>query len=344
MEGAGYLYYVPRAGEGHGPRGRRAAGRLGTARRLGHPGALATARQRMAGGIPAAGLIPVAGVWVTSAPTCLTLNQRRLGSATRSAGTDPGALGATPRGKRGRLPRRYEGVARCRNGHGAAGPGRPWLRQDDQGNAHRAQWVKTSGTLIAGRWVHVIPDVIRRAGRHLLRGSPSPTPHGTPDGRGLCGQPGRRVIWDPTLRTPISTPRLMGHGLHRGALDHLRRRCRCSTRNQAASTCPTRPRDSTVNASTITDFGYRTVALGEVDDLIPNPARADTSRQHAYPASVVRPGPGVPGRGRHLGRYRRGTVLSHNGSRLHPVLSISIGWGGGWVSSGTMQATGCPPV
>ena len=200
---------------------------------------------------------------------------------------------------------------------------------------HTVRMVKTSGTYMLIDGFTVIPDVISPVHDVTFSGLTfayttwnAPTAEGYVD-----NQAG--VIWDPTLRTPIRIPAAVQ--VHRGARITFTGDVVQHTGTSGIDLAD-QTQDSTVNASTITDTSGIGVAIGEVDDYYQTQPALMTSGNTVSGSVVQFPGQEYQDAVGIWVGYSRGTVLSHNDVGYTPYSGISIGWGWGWASSCTLQA------
>jgi hypothetical protein len=205
---------------------------------------------------------------------------------------------------------------------------------------HTLRLVNTSGSYLLVDGFTVIPDVIAPVHDIDFSGITfayttwnAPTAEGYVD-----NQAG--VLWDPTTRAPIQIPAAVQ--VHRGAritftddvVQHT------GTSGIALSD---QTQDSTVDASTVTDTSGTGVAIGEVDDYYQTEPALMTSGNTVSGSIVQFPGQEYADAvGIRVG-ISKGTVISHNDVGYTPYSGMSIGWGWGWASNCTLQsAQGLP--
>ncbi|MCW2870222.1 hypothetical protein [Actinacidiphila oryziradicis] len=200
---------------------------------------------------------------------------------------------------------------------------------------HTLRLVKTGGSYLLVDGFTVIPDVIAPVHDLVFSGITfiyatwnAPTAEGYVD-----NQAG--VIWDPTTRTPTRIPAAVQ--VHRGAritfTDDIVQHTGTSGIDLADQT-----QDSTVNASSITDTSGIGVAIGEVNDYYQTEPALMTSGNTISGSIVQFPGQEYQDAVGIWVGHSKGTVISHNDVGYTPYSGMSIGWGWGWASNCTLQA------
>ncbi|SEG83594.1 hypothetical protein SAMN05216223_114113 [Actinacidiphila yanglinensis] len=200
---------------------------------------------------------------------------------------------------------------------------------------HTLRVVKTGGSYLLVDGFTVIPDVV--APVHDVTFSGLTFTHTTwnaPTAEGYVdNQAG--VIWDPTTRAPAHIPAAVQ--VHRGARITFSGDTVQQTGTSGIALAD-QTQDSTVSGATVTDTSGTGVSVGEVDDYYQTDPALMTSG-NTVSGSVVR----FPGQeyqdavGIWVG-HARGTLLSHNDVGYTPYSGISLGWGWGWASSCSLQA------
>jgi hypothetical protein len=200
---------------------------------------------------------------------------------------------------------------------------------------HTLRLVDTSGSYLLVDGFTVIPDVIAPAHDLVFSGLTfayttwnAPTAEGYVD-----NQAG--VIWDPTSRAPAQIPAAVQ--VHRGAritfTDDVVQHTGTSGIALADQT-----QDSTVDASTVTDTSGTGVSIGEVDDYYQTDPALMTSGNTVSGSVVQFPGQEYQDAvGIRVGDAK-GTAVTHNDVGYTPYSGMSIGWGWGWASNCTLQA------
>jgi hypothetical protein len=200
---------------------------------------------------------------------------------------------------------------------------------------HTVRVVKTGGTFMVIDGFTIIPDVIAPVHDITFSGLTfAYTTWNAPTAEGyIDNQAG--VIWDPTTRTPSRIPAAVQ--VHRGAritfADNVVQHTATSGISLADQT-----QDSTVRASSITDTSGIGVAIGEVDDYYQTEPALMTSGNTVATSIVQFPGQEYQDAVGIWVGYSRRTTLSHNDVGYTPYSGISIGWGWGWASSCALQA------
>lgn len=143
------------------------------------------------------------------------------------------------------------------------------------------------------------------------------------------------VLWDPTSRKPVRIPAAVQ--VHRGARITFTGDVVTHTGTSGIDLAD-QTQDSTVTSSTVTDTSGIGVAIGEVDDYYQTQPALMTSGNTVSNSVVQFPGQEFSDAVGIWVGHSRGTTLSHNDIGYTPYSGISIGWGWGWASSCALQA------
>jgi hypothetical protein len=200
---------------------------------------------------------------------------------------------------------------------------------------HTVRLVKTGGTYLLVDGFTVIPDAVAPVHDLTFSGLTfayttwnDPTAEGYVD-----NQAG--VLWDPTTRRPIRIPAAVQ--VHRGARVTFSHDVVQHTGTSGIDLAD-QTQDSTVDSSTVTDTSGIGVAVGEVDDYYQTDPALMTSGNTVSRDVVQFPGQEYQDAVGIWVGHSKGTTLSHNDVGYTPYSGISIGWGWGWASDCTLQA------
>jgi hypothetical protein len=200
---------------------------------------------------------------------------------------------------------------------------------------HTLRLVSTGGGYLLVDGFTVIPDVVVPVHDLVFSGLTfayttwnAPTAEGYVD-----NQAG--VLWDPATRTPIRIPSAVQ--VHRGARVTFSGDVVQHTGTGGIDLAD-QTQDSTVDASTVTDTSGGGVSVGEVDDYYQTDPALMTSGNTVSRNVVQFPGQEYQDAVGVWVGHSRGTVVSHNDVGYTPYSGMSIGWGWGWASNCTLQA------
>jgi hypothetical protein len=200
---------------------------------------------------------------------------------------------------------------------------------------HTLKLVKTGGDYLLVDGVTVIPDEISPVHDITFQGITfAYTTWNAPTAQGYVdNQAG--VLWDPTTHAPTRIPAAVQ--VHRGArisfIGDVVQHAGTSGIDLADQT-----QDSSVVDSSITDTSGIGVAIGEVDDYYQTEHALMTSGDTVSGDTIQHPGQEYQDAVGIFVGYSRNTTLAHNDVGYTPYSGISIGWGWGWASDCDLQA------
>jgi hypothetical protein len=200
---------------------------------------------------------------------------------------------------------------------------------------HTLKLVKTGGDYLLVDGVTVIPDEISPVHDITFQGITfAYTTWNAPTAQGYVdNQAG--VLWDPTTHAPTRIPAAVQ--VHRGArisfIGDVVQHTGTSGIDLADQT-----QDSSVVDSSITDTSGIGVAIGEVDDYYQTEHALMTSGDTVSGNTIQHPGQEYQDAVGIFVGYSRNTTLAHNDVGYTPYSGISIGWGWGWASDCDLQA------
>jgi hypothetical protein len=202
---------------------------------------------------------------------------------------------------------------------------------------HTVRLVKTSGTYMLVDGFTVVPDTVQPVHDVSVEGLTfayttwnQPTVSGYVD-----NQAG--VLWAPGTQTPIRIPAAVQ--VHRGnrvsftgdTFAHL---------GGTGIDLADGTQQSTVAGSVITDTSGGGVSLGEVDDYYQNRTDLMTTGDAVHDNTVTAVGQDYQDAVGIWAGYTRDAVIAHNEVGYTPYSGISLGWGWGWASC-TLIASDC---
>jgi hypothetical protein len=200
---------------------------------------------------------------------------------------------------------------------------------------HTVKVVKTGGGFLLVDGFTVIPDVVAPVHDITFAGITfEDTTWTAPNTAGyIDNQAG--VLWDPVSRAPIRIPAAVQ--VHRGQRIIFSGDTVTNTGGSGIDLAD-QTQDSTVSGSTVVDIGGIGIAVGEVDDYYQTQAALMTAGNTVTQNTIWRPGQDYSDAvGIWVGHSRQ-TTLSHNDVGYTPYSGISIGWGWGWLSDCALQA------
>ncbi|SEF15430.1 hypothetical protein SAMN05216533_7397 [Streptomyces sp. Ag109_O5-10] len=200
---------------------------------------------------------------------------------------------------------------------------------------HTLRLVKTGGTYLLVDGFTVIPDVVAPVHDLVLSGLTfAYTTWNAPSAEGYVdNQAG--VIWDPATRTPIRIPAAVQ--VHRGTRISFSHDVVQHTGTSGIDLAD-QTQNSTVEDSAVTDTSGTGVSVGEVDDYYQTDPALMTSGNTVSGNTVQFPGQEYQDAVGVWVGHTRATTVSHNDIGYTPYSGMSVGWGWGWASSCTLQA------